>query len=104
MSYYDQDGKPMTHDQWIDAYTNIENRIVARTNSGHFLISTVWLGLNHQYTDGPPLIFETMIFNEENNGEDIGCQRYSTKLEALAGHIHAIEWVQKTNCEGYWPE
>ena len=104
MSYFDQDGKPITHAQWLDTWGEIENRIIARTQDGRFLISTVWLGLNHQYGDGPPLKFETMIFDEQNNGEDIGCQRYSTKEQAIAGHEDAKRWIEKTDCEGYWPE
>jgi len=104
MSYFDQDGKPITHAQWLDTWGEIENRIIARTQDGRFLISTVWLGLNHQYGDGPPLIFETMIFDEQNNGADIGCQRYSTKEQAIAGHEDAKRWIEKTDREGYWPE
>jgi hypothetical protein len=104
MSYFDQEGNPITHDQWLDIYAKIDERRLGKTQMGRFYISTVWLGLNYRYNPGPPLIFETMIFDSEKNHSDIGCQRYSTKLEALAGHIDAIEWVQKTNGEGYWPE
>ena len=109
MSYYDQDGKPITQRQWLDAWGEIKNRTIARTQVGRFLISTVWLGLNHQYGDGPPLIFETMIFDE--HGADIGCQRYSTKEAALVGHKDAERWIesvwdalQEFKQTGYWPE
>lgn len=104
MSYYDQDGKPITHAQWQDAWVKTDERRLGKTQIGNFHISTVWLGMNHRYNEGPPLIFETMIFNENKNYQDIGCQRYSTKDEAFAGHLDAIKWVQKTNGEGYWPE
>ena len=39
-------------------------------------ISTVFLGLDHNYFGGKPLIFETMIFDP--SGEDIYMRRYST--------------------------
>ena len=49
------------------------------------LVSTVFLSLNHQWDpDAPPLVFETMVFIDE---EAVGIQaRYSTWDEAVAGH------------------
>jgi hypothetical protein len=51
-------------------------------------VSTVWLGLNHEFMPGrPPLIFETMIF-----GGDYGdyCRRYSTEAAAVEGHAEVV--------------
>jgi hypothetical protein len=69
-----------------------------------YLISTIFLGLNHQYfRDAPPLWFETMIFSpptgqkslitgkEDRLGPEVFCERYSTLSEALAGHQRAKE-------------
>src|SRR5262245_14898324 len=47
------------------------------------LISTVFLGLDHQWMDGPPLLFETMVFNGPCNEFQ---ERYSTWKEAEEGH------------------
>lgn len=58
------------------------------------LISTVWLGLDHNHVDGPPLLFETMIFNKVGGYRDIYCNRYSTWEEAEEGHKKAVEWVK----------
>lgn len=55
-----------------------------------YRVSTVFLAVNHQYGDGPPLLFETMIF-EPGTYFDIYCERYSTWAEAEAGHATAIE-------------
>jgi hypothetical protein len=110
MSYFDQEGKPITHDQWSELWGDLDERQFRKTTIGRFFISTVWLGMNHRYNDGPPLIFETMIFDEKSNSADIGCQRYSTKVEAIAGHEDAIRWVKKHRLlysikkRGYWPE
>lgn len=60
-------------------------------------VSTVWLGLNHNYFGGPPLVFETMVFDEPKGGHDIYCDRYTTWDEALEGHKKAVEWV-KAGC------
>ena len=104
MSYYDQEGNPISGHEWAQMYGDISKRTIARINIGRFLISTVWLGLSYQYGDGL-LFFETMIFDEDKNNQDIGCQRYTTKEEAIAGHEDAKRWIQKTDGQtGYWPE
>lgn len=59
-------------------------------------ISTVFLGLDHQYGEGEPLLFETMIFG--NNVGDMMC-RYSTFNQAREGHRRAIKLVRRmTKC------
>jgi len=57
-------------------------------------LSTVWLGLDHSFDpDGPPLIFETMAFNQitEEGRYDLWQERWSTLAEAEAGHA----WVKQ---------
>ena len=54
-------------------------------------VSTVWLGLDCQFGEGKPLIFETMVFPEKGNFLDIDCARYSTEEEALKGHEEMIK-------------
>ena len=65
-------------------------RIASSRGSGRW-VSTVWLGLNHNYVEGgPPLIFETMVFPESQSGavdySEIDTERYSTEEEARTGH------------------
>jgi hypothetical protein len=80
-TYYDRSGKPISMMEW--ATTSKDGNRVAFDTVGDVDISTVWLGLNHSFDDGPPLIFETMIFGEEH---DEDCWRYSTEEQAKAGH------------------
>ena len=47
-------------------------------------VSTVFLGLDHNWGDGPPAVFETMVFT--NEADDSGQWRYSSWDEAVAGH------------------
>jgi hypothetical protein len=60
-------------------------------------VSTVWLGLDHNwgglFPDLPhrPKIFETMIFGGTHHLE---CWRYTTEQEALAGHREAVTLLQ----------
>lgn len=81
--------------QFEEMAKNNTKHVAEETVNGKH-VSTVWLGLNHNYFGGVPLIFETMIF-EEDSSSDIYCERYSTWDEALEGHKKAIHWV-KNGC------
>ena len=91
--YYDRDGNQIDLEEWSRIYTP-ENQRVAATNIGESYISTVWLGINHQWEPtGPPLFFETMIFDGPLDGE---CWRYSTLDQAQQGHEAACLKVIET--------
>ena len=61
---------------------------VDETMVGHLRVSTVFLGLDHQWhPDGPPLLFETMIFD---GSEDEYQERCSTWDEAVQMHAEAV--------------
>ena len=63
------------------------NRITARKRIGSVRVSTVFLGLDHSFGGGPPLLWETMIFG----GPHGDCKwRYSSLKDALAGHKDAV--------------
>jgi hypothetical protein len=65
IDYYDQDGNPIEGGtlEWAAMFEDSRSRIIGRSKTLYGeMLSTVWLGLNHQYGDGPPLIFETMLF------------------------------------------
>lgn len=104
MSYFDRAGRPITQHEWAESFENEEYQRVAADNvDGHY-VSTVWLGLNHQWDDRrPPLIFETMIFCESASCVSLadGCPlddwqcRYSTEPAARAGHDDAIAEVRR---------
>jgi len=51
-------------------------------NGAHF-VSTVFLGLDHNWSDGPPILWETMVFID---GEDVETCRYASLREAIIGH------------------
>jgi hypothetical protein len=60
--------------------------VVKQETIGNAWISTVLLMIDHQFGEGPPLIFETMVFDAESHEPMDRMQRYSTYDEALAGH------------------
>lgn len=51
-------------------------------------VSTVFLGMDYSFGDGPPLLFETMIFGGKH---DDYMERYCTWEEAEKGHLEAVE-------------
>jgi hypothetical protein len=66
-----------------------EGRVVRRTKlSGGIKVSTVFLGLDHRWDDqGPPLIFETMIFGGPRDQDQWRC---STWEQAERQHEEAV--------------
>lgn len=68
-----------------------EERRVAHTIVGESRISTVFLCLDHQHGDGPPLLFETMVFGGPLTDEQ---ERYSTWDEAEEGHKRKVKRVR----------
>ena len=53
-------------------------------------VSTVWLGLDHSFGDGPPIIFEMMMFSGDPRFNETS-DRYSTYEEARTAHEYIIE-------------
>ena len=84
---------PTTANEWGTWFQHA-NRTVAVDSIDDLYISTVFLGVNHQWHEyGKPLLFETMIFPDCHY-----CDRYETWDEAVEGHQRAIEWV-KNGCK-----
>jgi hypothetical protein len=94
----DRCGNPITIGRWLDLrdpeYVTVAETIVG----GVWRVHTAWLGIDHQHLVGPPLIFETMVFElAESHGygplggysyhADVAEQwRYSTETQAREGH------------------
>lgn len=67
------------------------DRTVKRTLQGDVEVSTVFLGLDHNFhAEGPPILFETMVFTAGRGG---GCRRYATWEEAVQGHDQTVARV-----------
>ena len=86
--------------EWGEFFNIVDHRIVKQENIDGFFISTVFLGIDHNWSwhksnnEGyKPHIFETMIFNKGNVSEDY-CDRCSTWQEAEEMHRKAVEWVK----------
>jgi hypothetical protein len=103
----------MTWAQWFE--TN--DRRLRREVAGGYWISTVFLGLNQQYGEGPPLIFETLVAVADGDGpkyepaktvevdgmkiefpcggiHGVHMARYSTYDQAIEGHEAVVERIR----------
>ena len=88
--YYDLEGRPISQEEFIELRSGPSFRI-AKTDvwgDGRCEVSTVWLGIDHSFGEGPPIIFETIVFYADGN-QDMQ-YRYSTLEEARAGHAKIV--------------
>lgn len=56
-------------------------------------VSTIFLGLDHSFTGGKPMLFETMIFKKDSL-VSMDCFRSSTHRQALKQHQAALKLVR----------
>jgi hypothetical protein len=96
----DDDGNPVPEPDLLKWVTWMETGIrrVNMTLTTRGRVSTVFLGLDHRFRfldDGPPLLFETMIFGEDGHSEwdESYCEMYSTREEAQLGHWVAVNML-----------
>lgn len=86
----DEQGNPQPCEDlltWAKWHEGADRQICKTEAEDGTLVSTVFLGLNHAFHDGPPLLFETMIFG---GAHDLYQDRYATKAEAIEGHERAV--------------
>lgn len=86
----DDEGKPKPVDDvmiWARWFEK-GNRILKRTQVGTGFISTVFLGIDHAWGGGPPVLWETMIFDVP--GVDQYQHRYRSKEDALKDHSEIV--------------
>lgn len=79
--------------QWFES----ADRVVAKTTIEGFEISTVFLGIDHNWNGGPPILFETMVFSDygEISLTQPTTRRYYTWDEAIRGHLEVEELIRE---------
>lgn len=89
------DGQPkpepdlMTWGKWFET----GDRIVKQEQVGDSKVSTVFLGLDHSFKDdGPPVLWETMVFGGWLNHEMDRCSGSREQAEAM--HQRMVERVK----------
>jgi hypothetical protein len=98
--FYDRGGDPLELFMWSNlfedqTYKRINNTMITSADlTVAYNVSTIWLGIDHNFGSGPPIIFETMVFGEGSC--DLACARYRTESEALRGHEEMVTVVAST--------
>lgn len=95
MDYYKLDATgetPIRCNDWRDAdecFSNIDLRRVKLTelNDGTE-VSTVFLSMDHNYGEGDPVLWETMVFGGKHDGDMSRCS--GTRTDALKMHEDMI--------------
>jgi len=83
----------MTWARWM----NSAERIVKQETIGDYWISTVFLGLDHNYAEeGPPILWETMVFRKLDPPKTIVIQGKT--------FTHDSESVEQERCAGNWEQ
>ena len=78
-----------------------DNKRIAFSECKHHVVSTVFLGLDHSFDGGIPILFESMVFTKKAwygaaTLPDQDQRRYTTRAEASVGHEELVkEWQDK---------
>lgn len=99
MFYILKDKKPVkaTHHEYEEFVSKEGSRRVALDDINGATVSTVFLGIDHRYgPDGPPVLFETMVFGGELNQEQERCFTWD---EAEMMHARMVERVRNADQE-----
>lgn len=80
-------------DKWFEK----ADRTVDKTEIGDARVSTVFIGLDHSWDGGRPLLFETMVFGGPLDEEQ---ERCSTWDEAVQQHAAMVARVTSVEAPG----
>ncbi len=77
--------------KWAQWYEG-GNRVLKQTQVGEVRVSTVFLGLDHSFGQGSPVLWETMVFGGDRDQE---MHRYSSKKEAIKHHDELVKELKR---------
>lgn len=106
--WYDKQGRSITLERWGELRSLGDGEEYVRIGSwhgegvtvdgvwaGHLWVSTVWLGINSNWSGlGLPIIFETMVFPDPASGIETDMMRYATEEGAIEGHRRTVECLE----------
>lgn len=100
--YLIKDGRVVPEDElsdgllaWAKWFEKADRKVAStwfRCNGEEVEVSTVFLGIDHNWGSGPPVLWETMIFGGRHAGYQ---RRYTSVAEAQKGHEEAVELVKR---------
>src|SRR3972149_5510632 len=103
--YYilDKHGEPMVETdsmRWSEWFKTADRKVNG-TDVGAFFVSTVFLGMDHNFGDGEPILYETCIFKNNESKIELGdfhsevVDRYTDKEKAEIGHDGYVKKLQE---------
>lgn len=89
----DENGQPKQVDDIIEwsRWFETHPRTIAHDQFSSCRVSTVFLGIDHNFFGGPPLLWETLVFG---GPLDMQGDRYASAEDALAGHAEFVARVK----------
>lgn len=79
--------------EWAEWFEKANRRVDRTEVAPGIAVSTVFLGLDHNFSDrGPPVLFETMVFDDYGGNDTY---RWHTWDEATAGHARIVEEIRE---------
>lgn len=98
MTYYSRvTGQPCGLKEWSEELGNETlHRVELSTWPDGTFVSTVFLGLDHSFGGGAPVLWETMCFGPRSGASDAfePQWRYRTEAEARVGHRAVAAWLE----------
>ena len=97
MNVYDRSGAPITFERYAELSKDFDSyKRVLLHEIGESKISTVWLGINYNFSgEGLPIIFETMIFGGSHDNDQ---WRWETEDEAKRQHVRIAAALSEGVC------
>jgi hypothetical protein len=84
------------HDEWVNFMSRKDMIQIALTTLPPFTISTIFMGVDHSMLDiGEPILFESVISHQDAGLQISTMQRYSTWIDAVAGHEAIVSEVKE---------
>lgn len=95
----DDQGEPVACESMLEwsAWFATADRQVALDTVGDMRISTVFMGMDHAFNGGPPMLWETLIMGGPLDGEG---RRYSSRLAAMRGHAEFLARAMSMSSPG----
>ncbi len=101
MMYYLRD--PVTHEitttndtmAWARNFESRSAHILKQETINGLFVSTVFLGIDHSWGNGPSVLWETMIFGNADDERDQYQERYTSEEDALRGHALVVAAIER---------
>ena len=103
--YYilDASNRPIKADlmAWAQWFETIGNHVVGFAQiTSQVHVSTVFLGIDHNWSgNGPPILFETMVFGGERDGEQYRFAHYDDAKDFHDGLVEGLRQLQRKKRE-----